>query len=80
MSAELHPLDGEAPALESMTIDELVAELSRLQDRMHGDAASIGYRPHAGYMHRRAELERRERRIMRELERRYAAAPPAEGA
>lgn len=80
MAAELHPLDDQAAALESMTTDELVAELARLQDRMYADAASSGYRPHAGYMHRRAELERRERRIVRELERRCGATPPAEGA
>lgn len=80
MSAELHPLDDQAAALESMTTDELVAELARLQDRIHADAASSGYRPHAGYVHRRAELERRERRIMRELERRSGATTQPEDA
>ena len=73
MTVELHPLDREAPVLESMTIRELIAELARLQDMIDRDAASNGYRPIPGQMHRRAELQRRERRIQRELDRRYAA-------
>jgi hypothetical protein len=71
MTMELHPLDNEAPSLESMTIRELIAELSRLQDMIDRDAASNGYRPVPGQMHRRAELQRRERRVQRELDRRY---------
>ena len=73
MTVELHPLDREAPSLESMTIRELIAELVRLQDMVDRDAAANGYRPIPGQMHRRAELQRRERRITRELDRRSAA-------
>ncbi|GAB2754594.1 hypothetical protein GCM10027039_11150 [Terrabacter koreensis] len=73
MTVELHPLDREAPSLESMTVRELIAELARLQDMVDRDAASNGYRPIPGQTHRRAELQRRERHITRELDRRYAA-------
>ena len=76
MTTELHPLDSETPSLESMSIRELIAELTRLQDRMDRDAASNGYRPVPGQMHRRAELQRRERRIVRELDRRYGVESP----
>ncbi|NUO33557.1 MAG: hypothetical protein HOQ27_00565 [Dermatophilaceae bacterium] len=79
MTVELHPLDREAPFLESMTIRELIAELARLQDMIDRDAASNGYRPVPGQMHRRAELMRRERRITRELDRRYAAGAASAG-
>ncbi|GAB3878591.1 hypothetical protein [Terrabacter terrigena] len=80
MTVELHPLDREAPLLESMTIRELIAELVRLQDMIDRDAASNGYRPIPGQMHRRAELQRRERRITRELDRRYAGGLRSVGA
>ena len=43
MTMELHPLDKEAPSLESMTIRELIAELTTLQDMVIRDAASNGY-------------------------------------
>jgi hypothetical protein len=60
-----------------MTIRELIAELVRLQDMVDRDAAANGYRPIPGQMHRRAELQRRERRITRELDRRYASGAVA---
>jgi hypothetical protein len=78
MTAELHPLDSESPVLEAMSIRELIAELTRLQDRIDRDAASNGYRPVPGQMHRRAELQRRERHILRELDRRYCVESPPE--
>lgn len=70
MSASVHPPDDDVTPLESMSTRELLAELARLQDRLERDATAGGYRPLPGQMHRRAELERRERRIARELERR----------
>jgi hypothetical protein len=55
-----------------MSVRELLAELKRLQDRANAEPAGQGSRTLPGQTHRRAELERRERRIMAELDRRRA--------
>jgi hypothetical protein len=73
MTDVIHPLDERARALDAMSIRELIAELALLQERIDRDAAAGGYRPVPGQVHRRAELERRERQVVRELDRRHAA-------
>jgi hypothetical protein len=58
--------------LEAMTVRELVAELARLQDRANSELIAQGGRMLPGQVHRRAELERRERYVTAELARRRA--------
>ncbi|WP_156023212.1 hypothetical protein [Terracoccus sp. 273MFTsu3.1] len=56
-----------------MSVRELVAELARLQDRANSELIGQGGRVLPGQVHRRAELERRERYVTAELARRHAA-------
>lgn len=58
-----------------MSIRELLAELTRLQDRANAEPAGHGPWSLPGQTHRRAELERRERRILAELHRRRPTSP-----
>jgi hypothetical protein len=61
--------------LAAMSIRELLAELTRLQDRANAEPAGHGTWSLPGQTHRRAELERRERRILAELHRRRPTHP-----
>lgn len=61
--------------LAAMSIRELLAELTRLQDRANAEPAGHGPWSLPGQTHRRAELERRERRILAELQRRRPTSP-----
>ena len=59
----------------ALSVRELLAELARLQDRANSELIGQGGRMLPGQVHRRAELERRERYITAELARRHTAGP-----
>jgi hypothetical protein len=71
VNASVSALGRESEALRHMSIGELVAELTILQDRQYHESPMSGHRPLPGQTQRRAALERRERRIVAELERRH---------
>lgn len=61
----------EVRALAGPSIQELLRDLTRLQDRVRADAAASGYQPSPGGIARRAVLGKREEAITQELRRRH---------
>ena len=72
------PSKSPAPAdpLAALTVRELIAELSNLQDRLNHDAAGGGYQKLPGQTRRRAALVQQEHQIVSELRRRRSTVPP----
>ena len=62
-------------ALSELTVKELLAELTRVEDRLREQAHHAGPRPLPGQVSREAALRRRERLLLAELSSRRAASP-----
>jgi hypothetical protein len=63
-------------ALSELTVKELLAELTRVEDRLREQAHHAGPRPLPGQVSREAALRRRERLLLAELSSRRAAVSP----
>ncbi|KRF40985.1 hypothetical protein ASG96_09325 [Terrabacter sp. Soil810] len=57
----------DSQSLTQLTVRELVAELTRVEDRLREDAHHAGPRPLPGQVSREAALRRRERVLLAEL-------------
>lgn len=65
-------------SLTQLTIRELIAELTRVEDRLREDAHHAGPRPLPGQVSREAALRRRERLLLAELAARRESQSSAE--